>query len=166
MKYYFFILMFASFSCNTHTPISSPRFENMDMTFNNGWDIQFSIIINQDGNFVLAKGGNEKDFFRGSLKRSTLKTIDSLATRLLSMNDSLFVDSKIDQSSFGLVYTSKEEQKSFFMYGDTGPAELISLRTEIFSLATQNQFSTVDTSVKFKSEKKLPSIHNNNTPPR
>jgi len=145
-----FLFIFIFFSCCQHAP--SVHFSFWDVTYSNGWGINYSIKIDSTGYALLGRGTKANTVFKGQLDEKQLRKMDSLYDIISRAN---YVNSYIDSTgedmiSYKLIFAGKKD-KEIYVYGSLVPVEIVTLINYVNALEQQVKFTPIDTIVNFKS---------------
>lgn len=152
MKYLLFLILIFC-NCNERKDTSfTPGFKYVDFTFDDGWGSGYSLVMENNGTIYIGKGRKTKTYFKALIEAKDLQQIDSMLQVLSeSKTDSLYVDKKVDQSSFMLIYRDNNGEHKHYVYGANAPVQLFILREKISNLLNY-RMSQFDTVIKFKSD--------------
>ncbi len=104
MRYLLPIVLFILYGCH-HNKGYDPSFKVIDYTFDNGWDSSYSVRISGPNFFIIGKGRNQKKYYKGTFEEARAKKIDSFLVLLSHEKiDSVYIDKKVDQPSFMLIF--------------------------------------------------------------
>ena len=123
MKYILIILIVLT-SCNlTKSKSTSKFFEEIDYTFDNGFNEAFSLKINSDGTCIVGEGRWTMKFYTSQLSKIEIESIDSLLQITpLNQYDSCYREPLVDQASYCFVLINrKKETIKKFVYGESAP---------------------------------------------
>lgn len=123
-------------------------FEEIDYSYDNGWDDAFSLRVNKNGKCIIAKGRWEnKKYFINDIGEKDLQRIDSVYRNVLTCNlDTIYSRSVEDGEAYKIV----SGLKSFYVYGGGEPVCLKELGN-ILHMLTEAKLIPFDTVIAFKS---------------
>lgn len=128
----------------------------IDYTFNDGWGLTYSIIIEDKKFYLLKKDDLKKTYYKGILNNDEIRQIGDYADRVINsqITDTIFKTQRLDQPSYITFIEANGVKYHYYSYGeDNTPKLLLNLDSVLFDVSKAKAASEkpYDTVINFKS---------------
>jgi hypothetical protein len=132
-------------------------FDELDFTFDNGWQEAYSMRINKNGLVVIKMGRWGNEYQKGTLSEKAFNSLERLITIIpFEKYDTAYRANIVDQVSYKIVlsnFKSSNKNQHIYIYGDMAPTLIKELSSKIQEVKSGIRFNSLDTAVSFLSER-------------
>lgn len=150
IKSFLIILLFSLISCND----SIESGIEIDYSFDNSWEVSFSLKIDSIGNAILFERRRTDSFYISKIKNEELNILrDYLSVIALRVDSScVYEDEPLDMAWYKINFLIDNKHYNCFVYGNTAPDVFYRLFNKLDRLRDSSDWKPTDTLYVFKSD--------------